>query len=249
MSEDLLKRAVSAAGMLEGEGRGVVASLVRDLVREVRERRGPHPRGEDATTRELAGVLAGRHIIAATPNVNESSVTLHLTGSFVVTVCAQNAEMTSVVQPGFPPKLYRGRYLDERGREKASGTGQTTDTLRVEVVSDQGVYPLSPRNDLRNHSPSGLAHGYGGSGPAQLSLALLADYFGNAAWALALYQRFKEEWTARQSQAHHWDLDGPTIESAVRRFLRLRLSGEQETPLESHILDTLTALARAREEE
>ena len=37
--------------------------------------------------------------------------------------------------------------------------------------------PLSPRNDLFNHSPSGFEWGYPGSGPAQLALALLADHF------------------------------------------------------------------------
>jgi hypothetical protein len=31
---------------------------------------------------------------------------------------------------------------------------------------------------LRNHSPTGFAWGYGGSGPGQLALAILADYFG-----------------------------------------------------------------------
>lgn len=34
---------------------------------------------------------------------------------------------------------------------------------------------LDPRLDLRNHSPTGFAWGYGGSGPAQLALAILAD--------------------------------------------------------------------------
>jgi hypothetical protein len=35
--------------------------------------------------------------------------------------------------------------------------------------------PLDPRLDLWNHSPTGFEWGYGGSGPAQLALALLAD--------------------------------------------------------------------------
>ena len=34
--------------------------------------------------------------------------------------------------------------------------------------------PLDPRLDLCSHSPSGFEWGYGGSGPAQLALALLA---------------------------------------------------------------------------
>jgi len=39
--------------------------------------------------------------------------------------------------------------------------------------------PLNPRLDLWNHSPTGFEWGYGGSGPAQLALALLADHFGD----------------------------------------------------------------------
>lgn len=35
---------------------------------------------------------------------------------------------------------------------------------------------LRPRHDLFNHSPDGFAWGYGGSGPAQLALAILADH-------------------------------------------------------------------------
>jgi hypothetical protein len=51
--------------------------------------------------------------------------------------------------------------------------------------------PLDPRHDLRNHSPDGFEWGYGGSGPAQLALAILADYTGDDEQALRLYQSFK----------------------------------------------------------
>ena len=50
---------------------------------------------------------------------------------------------------------------------------------------------LDPRFDLRFHSPDGFEWGYGGSGPAQLALALLADHLGDNEKALALYQDFK----------------------------------------------------------
>src|SRR5437867_3890573 len=50
--------------------------------------------------------------------------------------------------------------------------------------------PLNPRLDLRNHSPSGFEWGYGGSGPAQLALAILADCVGDVP-ALCHYQKFK----------------------------------------------------------
>jgi len=51
--------------------------------------------------------------------------------------------------------------------------------------------PLSFHLDLRNHSPTGFAWGYSGSGPAQLALALLMDALGDAELALKHYQDFK----------------------------------------------------------
>jgi hypothetical protein len=50
---------------------------------------------------------------------------------------------------------------------------------------------LRLRLDLACHSPSGFNWGYGGSGPAQLALALLADALGNDKRALELHQAFK----------------------------------------------------------
>jgi hypothetical protein len=52
---------------------------------------------------------------------------------------------------------------------------------------------LDLRHDLRNHSPDGAEWGYGGSGPAQLALALLADATGDDELAQDHYQRFKRE--------------------------------------------------------
>jgi hypothetical protein len=50
---------------------------------------------------------------------------------------------------------------------------------------------LNPRFDLGNHSPSGFEWGYGGSGPAQLALALAADVLADDETALGVYQRLK----------------------------------------------------------
>ncbi len=62
----------------------------------------------------------------------------------------------------------------------------------VEVIDDQGrIRPLAPRNDLYNHSPDGFAWGYGGSGPAQLALALAVDVLGDDQRALRIYQQLK----------------------------------------------------------
>lgn len=58
------------------------------------------------------------------------------------------------------------------------------------VTCTVGGRPVDPRFDLRNHSPSGFEFGYGGSGPAQLALAILADCCDDAT-ALECYQAFK----------------------------------------------------------
>jgi hypothetical protein len=50
---------------------------------------------------------------------------------------------------------------------------------------------LNPRLDLRSHSPDGFSWGYGGSGPAQLALALAADVLGDDDRAQDIYQRLK----------------------------------------------------------
>jgi len=87
--------------------------------------------------------------------------------------------------------------------------GERLDTGCVVVVYDQADekkwYFLPPRNDIRNHSPDGFEWGYGGSGPAQLSLALLCDCFESVILGEALYQRFKWVWTAHQN-GDTWEL-------------------------------------------
>ena len=63
------------------------------------------------------------------------------------------------------------------------------------VVSVTGAggpnYLLPQRQDIRNHSPAGFEWGYGGSGPAQLALALVADCRGKEYAVPKIYQRVK----------------------------------------------------------
>ena len=83
--------------------------------------------------------------------------------------------------PRPPEKTYFGwRTPDGRCRVMVSGPSRRK-------------RPLRPRLDLRNHSPTGFEWGYGGSGPAQLTLALLADACGDTATALRHYQESKRE--------------------------------------------------------
>ena len=73
---------------------------------------------------------------------------------------------------------------------------------------------LNPRLDLWNHSPTGFEWGYGGSGPAQLALALLADHFGNDRQAVELHQPFKWEVVAKLPK-RGWTLTSRQIEQAL----------------------------------
>ena len=74
--------------------------------------------------------------------------------------------------------------------------------------------PLNPRLDLWNHSPTGFEWGYGGSGPAQLALALLADCLGNDVEAVLLHQDFKREVVA-SLRYPGWQLTEDDLQKAL----------------------------------
>ena len=74
---------------------------------------------------------------------------------------------------------------------------QGTRTSQGCIVTVDGK-PLNLRLDLWNHSPTGFEWGYGGSGPAQLALAILAHHYRDKDTlppgdevAISLHQRFK----------------------------------------------------------
>lgn len=97
------------------------------------------------------------------------------------------------------------RYVGER----------TPDGVSVVVIPEGGeVYELNPRFDLRNHSPDGFEFGYAGSGPAQLSLALLADALGDDERAQDAYQSYKFKVIARLS-GDRFDLTDEQIKQTV----------------------------------
>ncbi len=68
---------------------------------------------------------------------------------------------------------------------------RTADGRAVVHVEEEGsARDLSPRLDIVNHSPDGFEWGYGGSGPAQLALAILIDCY-DVDFAVRNYQEFK----------------------------------------------------------
>ena len=85
---------------------------------------------------------------------------------------------------------------------------------RVELPNLRSV-PLNPCLKLRNHSPTGFAWGYGGSGPAQLALAILMHALGDADRALRLYQDFKWAVIAKLEQRAPWRLSKSDVLAAV----------------------------------
>lgn len=77
--------------------------------------------------------------------------------------------------------------------------------------------PLPWRLDLRNHSPTGFEWGSFGSGPAQLSLAILTHYLKDKEEAQALYQEFKRKVVGRLPHAG-WALSPHTIDAALEEM-------------------------------
>ena len=77
--------------------------------------------------------------------------------------------------------------------------------------------PLNPRYDLRNHSPDGFQWGYGGSGPAQLALALLADCVGDEE-ALELYPIFKWRVIAGLPKGKNWRIAEDRLKNIIGKI-------------------------------
>lgn len=77
--------------------------------------------------------------------------------------------------------------------------------------------PLGPSLKLRDHSPTGFSWGYSGSGPSQLSLALLLDATSDPDTALTYYQDFKSNIVAGWGMDESWLL----FRSGILTWLKL----------------------------
>jgi hypothetical protein len=82
------------------------------------------------------------------------------------------------------------------------------------VVTGDGK-KLDLRLDLFNHSPTGFEWGYGGSGPAQTALAILADCLHNDELAVRFHQKFKWDFIAKMPH-RGWFIK----ESAIRNWVK-----------------------------
>jgi hypothetical protein len=86
----------------------------------------------------------------------------------------------------------------------------------VTVTDEQGTRLLEPRLDLVNHSPNGFEWGYGGSGPAQLALAICADLLDDDERADRVHQDFKWRMIA-PIRSDEWELTEWTVRCAIER--------------------------------
>ena len=105
--------------------------------------------------------------------------------------------------------IYRGRLLNPE-------EGTVSDN---EVTVNGVVLSPEPSQKLYNHSPTGFSWGYGGSGPSQLALALLLDFFGKDSEMLRFYQDFKFAVVANWPQHGNWEISGLGIMEAMRKIL------------------------------
>jgi hypothetical protein len=94
--------------------------------------------------------------------------------------------------------MNRKTYIGIPGGESPSGQPVVT------VCDGQQCQALPLRLDLLNHSPTGFSWGYGGSGPAQLALALLADALGDDNRASRLHHAFKFKVVAAWPEGERW---------------------------------------------
>jgi len=112
----------------------------------------------------------------------------------------------------------------------------------VRVAVREGDQTVRELRHVEAHSPDGFEWGYGGSGPADLALSILADYFEERVAAEELGQGNFEKIVKIRSWAYHqafkWDFiadakrDGWEIsEEAVDQWLERRKKKEREDPL------------------
>ena len=67
-----------------------------------------------------------------------------------------------------------------------------------------------PSQDVINHSPDGFCWGYAGSGPAQLSLALLMWFY--PVWvATEYYQKYKSDVISKLPIGSDWELPSDSV--------------------------------------
>jgi hypothetical protein len=162
---------------------------------------------ERARAECLAYIEAIRKVVGAEPDGARLRVKrqAHDFGSYLEVVCEFDGNNRDAAEyaarcDAEAPTTWEAAGMTAPGKPTAAAAqsgkryvGTRTPDECVVIVTDAngGEELLDPRSDLRNHSPDGFNWGYGGSGPAQLALALLADALGDDEKARRFYQDFK----------------------------------------------------------
>lgn len=97
------------------------------------------------------------------------------------------------------------------------------------------VLSSEPSLKVRDHSPTGFAWGYAGSGPAQLALAILLDYSGtNIKFADMYHQQFKFDVIANLPRDEAWSINSDEIDDWIRENVIKKQAWQlQKTPEKS----------------
>ena len=82
----------------------------------------------------------------------------------------------------------------------------------------------APSQKLKNHSPDGFAWGYGGSGPAQLALAILLEITKDKQFTLKNYQDFKWDIICDLPMEEDFVLDGKIVSTWITKRLICNVS-------------------------
>lgn len=106
-----------------------------------------------------------------------------------------------------------------------TGTKGCTD---ARIYENGEMRVLDPRRDLCDHSPDGFAWGYGGSGPAQLALAICADALRDDQRALRVYQAFKWNVVSFWKQDRGWEIDETEVRKIVVHIEHLAASARKK---------------------
>lgn len=106
------------------------------------------------------------------------------------------------------PVVYLGKRINGEPRV-FRGVLQGNTLQRVRIIT--------PYRSLKivRHSPTGFEWGYGGSGPAQLALAILFDYTHNTKLADVLHQRFKFTFLSN-AKSEGWQINSSEIDEFLK---------------------------------
>jgi len=121
--------------------------------------------------------------------------------------------------------------IEEQILKSIEGRNRMSDIIYKGDVGDEDGVPIEQVNVLRGtdikplpHSgerdPTGFSWGYGGSGPAELSRSILADFFGKQSRQVALYHDFKWNVIAGLKKGQSFQLTDSDITSWWKDLLR-----------------------------